>query len=72
MLTLNTTDGVARDLGRIYKYAGDGEQDDGRDIVVTFTIGDDNDLVIEYPDERGNDVSIFVPLERLKKLIETV
>lgn len=70
MLTLDTNSGMPRDIATIYKSTEE-ESDDGTDVVITMTIGDDEDFILEYTEgpHRAR-TQIFIPFSRLEKLIK--
>ena len=71
MITTDTDAGIAVDYARVYKGTEDEPDEDGTQVVVTMTIGDDNDFVLDWTDGPYRaKTQVFIPLERLKKLIK--
>jgi len=63
--------GIAVDHAMLYKGTKGEADDDGTKIVLSMTIGDENDFVLEW--ESGPNrayYQLFIPIERLKKIIE--
>lgn len=71
MLTLDTTNGLAVDYARIYKGTESEPDEDGIEVVLTMMLSDEDELVLAYTEGSHRVTTrIFIPLDRLKKLIK--
>ena len=66
MIIVNHEQGTACDIAEV--WLDDDEED--HETIVTLGYGDDDEFFVQYKNGQGKTVSIYFPLERLKKLIE--
>lgn len=74
MITLDVTQGVAREVCELWKGTKSEPAEDSIPVVVDMTIGDDIDYIMLSWAEGPNraEVSLQIPLERLKALLDEV
>jgi hypothetical protein len=74
MITLDVNQGMAREVCDLWKGTESEPAEDSTPVVVNMTVGDDNDYImlswIEGPNRA--EVSLQLPLERLKAILDTV
>jgi hypothetical protein len=74
MITLDVAQGVAREVCELWKGTKSEPAEDSTPIVVDMQIGDDMDYLMLSWTEGPNraEVSLQLPLERLKALLDEV
>ncbi len=74
IITLDTNVGVAQDVAVIYVGTEEEPDENGTEVVVTMNIADDGEeLVLGYVSGAHRaKTEMFIPLDRLKRLIESV
>jgi hypothetical protein len=68
MITVDTESGLAIDFARLYKGTVEEPDEEGTEIVVTMTVEEDT-LVIEWTNH-PTQTQLYIPLDRLKKIIK--
>ena len=73
MITADIKSGIAIDYARIYKGTESEPDEDGTEVVLTMSIGEDSDIILGWASGTGRSkTQMFIPLERLKKIIDEV
>ena len=72
MLIVDEESKLAIDFARLYTGTADESDDDSVEIVVTMSVddeGDDETLLIEWSNHPTK-TQLFIPMERLKKILK--
>jgi hypothetical protein len=74
MITLDVKQGVAREVCELWKGTKSEPAEDSIPIVVDMTIGDDlDDIMLSWAEGPNRaEISLQIPLERLKALLDEV
>ena len=74
MITLDAKQGIAREVCELWKGTKSEPARDSVPVVVDMTVGDDIDYIMLSWTEGPNraEVSLQIPLERLKALLDEV
>ena len=65
MITVDKKQGIAVDHAEVWLD----DDEVGIDVVVTMQLEDDNVLSLRYESEPDDKTNIYIPLERLRKLL---
>lgn len=63
MITFDLDQGTIKDHGEVWV----GECESGESVVVTVAVTEDEELAVSY-----KDTTVYVPLERVRKLLEKI
>lgn len=65
---LNLESGLAQDYARIF-YP---DSEEPRTEVIHISLEDEDELTLRFDDKKGNEISIWMPADRLRQLLQKV
>lgn len=64
MITVDLEAGMAREIGQFIEGA-----EDGMDVIVDVALHDEDELAFTWKDRNGTELELWLPSERIRKIL---
>ena len=65
MITCDKNIGIARDIGELWRN----EKGNGTPVIVDMALGDEDEIILTWT-EGKNRINLYLPQDRLRRLLE--